>query len=212
MTSASARCSGSRRSRSSSASRRLPTSILTCACRSTAYSAAVQPRRSVAAPPVPRRRHTLHGAASVATRGRRRLRRQASSRPIAAVVDASEPERHPSAWWRSCRIPAGHFYRFSLCQRRCFTPGSTGSPNEQAHQHRSRHPSRGSRQDRDLPRRARGRRRRLLPDPRAARLRGVLRGTSGRGDATHHAQSHLRGLPGGPPHGVARRPATRSTA
>ena len=40
----------------------------------------------------------------------------------------------------------------------------------------------------------------LLPDPRAARLRAVLRRPAGRGDADAD-QPHLRRLPGGPPHG-----------
>jgi F420-non-reducing hydrogenase large subunit len=48
-----------------------------------------------------------------------------------------------------------------------------------------------------------GGRQRLLPDPRAARLRALLRRPPGRGAAAHHA-AHLRRLPRGAPHGSAK--------
>ena len=65
------------------------------------------------------------------------------------------------------------------------------------HHDRPRHPPRGAREDRHLPRRAGRGRRLLLPGARAARLREVLRGPAGGGDAPHH-HPHLRRLPRGP--------------
>ena len=56
------------------------------------------------------------------------------------------------------------------------------------------------RQDRHLPRRPGGRGQRLFADPRAARLREVLRGPAGRGHAEPD-RADLRRLPRGPPHG-----------
>ncbi len=80
--------------------------------------------------------------------------------------------------------------------RRC--KGATG--NDAEDQHRPHHPARGPRQDRDLPRRRRGRGGHLLPDPRAARLRALRRRPADRGAAAHR-HAHLRRLPGEPPHG-----------
>ena len=76
------------------------------------------------------------------------------------------------------------------------------------HLHRPHHPAGRARQDRHLPRRRGRRGQRLLADPRAARLRAVLRGPAGRGHAEPD-RPDLRRLPRGAPHGRHEGPGRR---
>ena len=129
-----------------------------------------------------------------AARGRRRPGRQDAQR--AGVDRRRDDPEEIAEIAATVPDPLGTFYRFGLasrCSRRARGLDEKGK-------HRSHHPARGPRQDRDLPGRRRRGRQRLLPDPRAARLREVLRGPPGRGAGPHHA-AHLRRVPGGPPHG-----------
>ena len=126
---------------------------------------------------------------------------------FASVVDATEPDDIDRIL-DGLPDPVGQFYRFSLAgsllrgsRAAHASPTSQGQePPDDPPDHRPDHPSRGPRQDRDLPRRPW--RRRATPTSRSPSCAGssVLRRPAGRGDADPD-QPDLRGLPGGAPPG-----------
>ena len=147
-----------------------------------------------------RLRRALHQGRHAVPRLLRRRPRASSTRAprCSARWPRSSTRRRPR---RSPRSPP-------RCPTRSARSTGSGSPvrcsggrrSDEEDIRRSHHPPRGPRQDRDLRERRRRGRQRLLPDPRAARLRALLRRPSGRGAGAHHA-AHLRRLPRGAPHG-----------
>ena len=144
------------------------------------------------------RRALHHGRHALPRLLRRRPRASSTRAPrCSARWPRSSTRRRPR---RSPRSPP-------RCPTRSAPSTGSGSPvrcsggrrSDEEDIRRSHHPPRGPRQDRDLRQRRRRGRQRLLPDPRAARLRALLRRPPGRGAGAHHA-AHLRRLPRGAPH------------
>ena len=147
---------------------------------------------------------------------------------LASMIDSNDPEEIDRIIREGIPDPVGTFYRFSLAGsqlRRAKKPphngavakdapahpaatAATETSSHETHFHRPDYPPGRPRQDRHLPRRGGRSGQLLLADSRAARLRAVLRGPAGRGDAQPH-RPHLRRLPRGPPHGGHQGPGRR---
>ena len=144
--------------------------------------------------PLPVERHPVPRLLRPSARGGRPGREAALGRRIGDRQQRPGRDRCAS----STVFPTSRASRTASARRLRCCKGA--SANDEEDQHRSHHAPRGPRQDRDLPRRRRSRGGLLLPDPRAARLRALRRGTTDRGVASpRHA--HLRRVSGEPSHG-----------
>ena len=99
---------------------------------------------------------------------------------------------------RRCRIRPARSGATPTRRRSCrrASPGRAEEGDDDApDHHRPDHAARGARQDRGLPRRGGERRERVPAGAGAARVRALLRGAAGRGDAAAH-RARVRRLPG----------------